>query len=292
VELVPQSFSVSSSTNEAKTVSMPTEAIQVVTFTRPSSTLQSIVFPSKTSQVVSAASSTSSSFVIASEPFVEANKVEDNETDDKNEKNETEEKVETSDTDDKVENSDTDDKVEDNETEDKVEIIVPTIIEASEVEPVIYSSTISSSESKPLPSVSLSSTSKVNHEENLVAIGEKKTSIATPASKKGEKIGLISQLQETRVEDGTTKLYETNVIGTHIGTNYVRLFQSTAHVLATPSVIGFSNENEDFITEQSVHYSASNAAAISNQDKPDLNGDFIRDGHTYEHDMKIFLQSL
>lgn len=66
---------------------------------------------------------------------------------------------------------------------------------------------------------------------------------AQVANGEEEPTGVVSQTFNTQVQDGVTTVHETKIIGTHIGSQYARIFESSstvlpassAHVIITPS---------------------------------------------------------
>lgn len=125
-----------------------------------------------------------------------------------------------------------------------------------------------------------------------------------------EPTGLVSQTFNTQVEDGVTTVHETKIIGTHIGTQYARIFESSSTVLpashpakvfVTPtksaSAVAVSStpliRTEESVATKGENYESSGEAYNDDDnmhrggDDDDANYDYDAYSHDSQHEQRL-----
>lgn len=115
-----------------------------------------------------------------------------------------------------------------------------------------------------------------------------------PVSKSVEKIeptGVVSETFNTQVQDGLTTVHQTKIIGTHIGSQYARIFETSSTILpestASPVIItpaksapALSTVAQAIRTEESV-VSDDSSGEVYSDDEND-NQQEIQDNYDYD----------
>lgn len=109
-----------------------------------------------------------------------------------------------------------------------------------------------------------------------------------------EPTGIVSQNFNTQVQDGLTTVHETKIIGTHIGSQYARIFETSSTILPviiTPSkaapitATAFSTSPSQSIrTEESVVADESSGEVYSDDDSNNGHHQQNNDDDNYDYD--------